>query len=141
MREDLRRMGVTNWRIHAHRRDDWKMVVKKAKVLHGLQSHGVVVIVVVVVVVEIIPTSREIPTRSGILSLSCINLISASTSSFKRHKLQKTKKLYRIRKYRSYFHYKSVDFTKHYSMCLKNKHGNTLHAFFFIITLCILQFI
>jgi len=26
MREDLRRMGVTIWRICAHRRDDWKMV-------------------------------------------------------------------------------------------------------------------
>jgi len=24
--EDLRRMGVTNWRIRAHRRDEWKMV-------------------------------------------------------------------------------------------------------------------
>jgi len=34
-REDLRMMGVTNWRIHAHRRD-WKMVVKEAKVLQGL---------------------------------------------------------------------------------------------------------
>ena len=36
VREDLRRMGVTNWRIRAHRRDDWKMVVKVAKVLQGL---------------------------------------------------------------------------------------------------------
>jgi len=36
MREDLRRMGVTNWRILAHGRDDWKMVVKEAKVLQGL---------------------------------------------------------------------------------------------------------
>ena len=36
VREDLRRMGVTNWRIRAHRREDWKMVVKKAKVLQGL---------------------------------------------------------------------------------------------------------
>jgi len=44
MREDLRRMGVTNWRIHAHRRDDWKMDVKEAKVLQGLLSHGVVVV-------------------------------------------------------------------------------------------------
>jgi hypothetical protein len=35
MREDLRRMGVTNQRIRAHRRDDWKMVVKEAKVLQG----------------------------------------------------------------------------------------------------------
>jgi len=43
VREDLRRMGVTNWRIRAHRRDDWKMVVKEAKVLQGLYSHGVVV--------------------------------------------------------------------------------------------------
>jgi len=34
--EDLRRMGVTNWRIRAHRRYDWKMVVKEAKVLQGL---------------------------------------------------------------------------------------------------------
>jgi hypothetical protein len=33
---DLRRMGVTNWRIRAHRRDDWKTVVKEAKVLQGL---------------------------------------------------------------------------------------------------------
>ena len=33
VREDLRRMGVTNWRIRANRRDDWKMVVKEAKVL------------------------------------------------------------------------------------------------------------
>jgi hypothetical protein len=41
VREDLRRMGVTNWRTRAHRRDDWKMVVKEAKVLQGLQSHGV----------------------------------------------------------------------------------------------------
>jgi len=41
VREDLRRMGVTNWRIHAHRRDDWKMVVKEAKVLQGLYSHVV----------------------------------------------------------------------------------------------------
>jgi len=36
VREDLRRMGVTNWRIRAHRRDDWKIVVKEAKVLEGL---------------------------------------------------------------------------------------------------------
>jgi len=36
VREDLRRMGVTNWRIRAHRRDDWKTVVKEAKVLQGL---------------------------------------------------------------------------------------------------------
>ena len=36
VREDLRRMGVTNWRIRAHRRDDWKMVVKEDKVLQGL---------------------------------------------------------------------------------------------------------
>jgi len=36
LKEDLRRMGVTNWRIRAHRRDDWKMVVKEAKVLQGL---------------------------------------------------------------------------------------------------------
>jgi len=36
LREGLRRMGVTNCRIHAHRRDDWKMVVKEAKVLQGL---------------------------------------------------------------------------------------------------------
>jgi len=36
VREDLRRMGVTNLRIHAHRRDDWKMVVKEAKVQQGL---------------------------------------------------------------------------------------------------------
>jgi len=28
--------GVTIWRIRAHRRDDWKMVVKEAKVLQGL---------------------------------------------------------------------------------------------------------
>jgi hypothetical protein len=35
-REDLRRMGDTNWRIRAHRRDDWKMVVKEANVLQGL---------------------------------------------------------------------------------------------------------
>jgi len=43
VKEDLRRMGVTNWRIRAHRRDDWKMVVKEAKVLQGLKSHGVVI--------------------------------------------------------------------------------------------------
>jgi len=49
VREDLRRMGVTNWRMRAHRRDDWKMVVKEAKVLQGLYSHRVVVVVVVVV--------------------------------------------------------------------------------------------
>ena len=36
VREDLRRMGVTNCRIGVHRRDDWKMVVKEAKVLQGL---------------------------------------------------------------------------------------------------------
>ena len=36
MREDLRRMGVTNWRKRAHRRDNWKMVVKEAKGLQGL---------------------------------------------------------------------------------------------------------
>ena len=36
VREDLRRMGVTNWRIRAHRRGDWKMVVKETKVLQGL---------------------------------------------------------------------------------------------------------
>jgi len=36
VREDLRRMGVTNWTITTHRRDDWKMVVKEAKVLQGL---------------------------------------------------------------------------------------------------------
>ena len=51
MREDLRRMDVTDWRIRAHRRDDWKMVVKEANVLQGLQNHGIVVVVVVVVVV------------------------------------------------------------------------------------------
>ena len=44
VREDVRRMGVTNWRIRAHRRDDWKMVVKEAKVLQGLWSHGIVVV-------------------------------------------------------------------------------------------------
>jgi len=36
VREDLRRMGVTNWRIRAHRREDWKTVVKEVKVLQGL---------------------------------------------------------------------------------------------------------
>ena len=36
VREDLRRMGVTNWRIGAHRIDDWKIVVKEDKVLQGL---------------------------------------------------------------------------------------------------------
>jgi len=36
VREDLRMMCVTNWRIRAYRRDDWKMVVKEAKVLQGL---------------------------------------------------------------------------------------------------------
>ena len=36
VREDLRRMGVTNWRKRAHRRVDWKMVTKEAKVLQGL---------------------------------------------------------------------------------------------------------
>jgi len=36
VREDQRRMGVTNWRIRAHRRDDRKMVVKEAKVLQVL---------------------------------------------------------------------------------------------------------
>jgi hypothetical protein len=36
VKEDVRRMGVTNWRIRAHRRDDWKKVVKEAKVLQGL---------------------------------------------------------------------------------------------------------
>ena len=36
VREDLRRMGVTNWRIRAYRRDEWKMVLKEAKVLQGL---------------------------------------------------------------------------------------------------------
>jgi len=35
VREDLKRMGVSNWRKRAHR-DDWKMVVKEAKVLQGL---------------------------------------------------------------------------------------------------------
>jgi len=44
VREDLTRMGVTDWRIRAHRRDDWKMVVKEAKVLQGLYSHGAVVV-------------------------------------------------------------------------------------------------
>ena len=36
MREDMRRMCVTNWRIRAHRRDDWKMVMQEVKVLQGL---------------------------------------------------------------------------------------------------------
>jgi hypothetical protein len=36
VREDLRRMGVTNWRIRAHRREDWETVVKEGKVLQGL---------------------------------------------------------------------------------------------------------
>jgi hypothetical protein len=36
VREDLRKMGVTNWRIPAHRKDDCKMVVKEIKVLQGL---------------------------------------------------------------------------------------------------------
>ena len=36
VREDLRRMVVTDWRIRAHRRDDWKMVGKEAKVLQGV---------------------------------------------------------------------------------------------------------
>ena len=48
VREDLRRIGVTAWRIRAHRRDDWKMVTKEAKVLQGLWSHGVVVVVVLI---------------------------------------------------------------------------------------------
>jgi hypothetical protein len=39
VREDMR-MGVTNWRIRAHRRDDWKTVVKETKVLQGLYSQG-----------------------------------------------------------------------------------------------------
>jgi len=30
VREGLKRMGVTDWRIRAHRRDDWKVVVKVA---------------------------------------------------------------------------------------------------------------
>jgi hypothetical protein len=36
VREDLRRMGVVNWRIRALRRDDWKTVVKEAMILQGL---------------------------------------------------------------------------------------------------------
>jgi hypothetical protein len=36
VREDLSRTGATNWRIRAHRRDDWKTVIKEAKVLQGL---------------------------------------------------------------------------------------------------------
>jgi len=36
LKNEMRRMGVTNWSIRAHRRDDWKMVVKEAKVLQGL---------------------------------------------------------------------------------------------------------
>ena len=36
VRENLRRMGFTDWRIRAHRRDGWKMVVMEAKVLQGL---------------------------------------------------------------------------------------------------------
>ena len=36
VREDLGRMGVTNWRTRAHSRDDWKMVVEEAKVLQRL---------------------------------------------------------------------------------------------------------
>jgi len=36
VRVDLGRMGVTNWRVRAHRRDDRKMVVKEAKVLQVL---------------------------------------------------------------------------------------------------------
>jgi len=36
VREDLRRMGVTNWRIRAHGRDNWKVVMKEAKGLQGL---------------------------------------------------------------------------------------------------------
>jgi len=36
LKEDLRRIGVTAWKIRAHRRDDWKMVTKEAKVLQGL---------------------------------------------------------------------------------------------------------
>jgi len=47
VREDLRRMGVTKRRIRAHRRDDRKMVVKEAKVLQGLQSHGIIVVYIV----------------------------------------------------------------------------------------------
>ena len=45
VREDLRKMRVTDWswRIRAYRRDDWKMVVKEAKVLQGQESRGVVV--------------------------------------------------------------------------------------------------
>jgi len=34
--DDLRRMCVTNWRIRAHRRDDWNKVLKEAKILQGL---------------------------------------------------------------------------------------------------------
>ena len=47
----------------------------------------------------------------------------------------KTKKLYRIQKYRSYFHYKTVDFTKHYCMCMKHNHGNMFHVYFHIPTM------
>ena len=40
VREELRKMGVTDWSIRAHRRDNWKMVVKEAKVLQGLSSRS-----------------------------------------------------------------------------------------------------
>jgi len=36
VKEDKRIMSVINWRIRANSRDDWKMVVKEAKVLQVL---------------------------------------------------------------------------------------------------------
>jgi len=66
VRENLWRMAVTNWRIRAHRRDDWKMVVKETKVVQGLQSHGVVVVVVVVVILVVWQATQYDPQTASL---------------------------------------------------------------------------
>jgi hypothetical protein len=32
---DMKRMGVRSWRKITKERDDWKLILKEAKVLHG----------------------------------------------------------------------------------------------------------
>jgi len=39
--KDAERLGVTDWRIKAKDRDDWRRILESAKTLHGFKRPGV----------------------------------------------------------------------------------------------------